>query len=187
MQIIRTRIAKNKYCPKSSKNISKYLSDTGHNKLSSVMGSGITLTNKKECIIKVIKPLKKIGEVSLKIATEKISSQEGGFLGNFLAPLMKVGLPLMKYVLTPLDKKYFEAIRINSSSVSNRRNYSKNIYGSGTTTLIISNEEIQEILKIVKSLKESGLLIKGVNEAIENVAKNTKRWTSLHLIKYISR
>ena len=151
------------------------------------MGSGITLTNKKECIIKVIKPLKKIGEVSLKIATEKISSQEGGFLGNFLAPLMKVGLPLMKYVLTPLDKKYFEAIRINSSSVSNRRNYSKNIYGSGTTTLIISNEEIQEILKIVKSLKESGLLIKGVNEAIENAAKNTKRWTSLHLIKYISR
>ena len=36
----------------------------------------------------------------------------------------------------------------------------KKIYGSGTTTLIISNEEMEDIMKIVKLLKESGLLIK---------------------------
>ena len=39
---------------------------------------------------------------------------------------------------------------------------------SGTTTLIISNEEMNDIMKIVKSPEESGLLIKGVSEAIKN-------------------
>ena len=39
---------------------------------------------------------------------------------------------------------------------------------SGTTTLIISNEEMNDIMKIVKSPKEFGLLIKGVSETIKN-------------------
>ena len=55
----------------------------------------------------------------------------------------------------------------------------KKIYGSGrpsdlafsATALIISNEEIEDIMKIVKSLKESGLLIKEINETIKNEAK----------------
>ena len=38
----------------------------------------------------------------------------------------------------------------------------KNIYGSGKTALIISKEEMEDIMKIVKSLEESGLLIKGI-------------------------
>ena len=45
------------------------------------------------------------------------------------------------------------------------------MFGSGTTTLIISNEEMNDIMKIVKSLQESGLLIKGVNKTIKNEAK----------------
>ena len=40
------------------------------------------------------------------------------------------------------------------------------------TTLIISNEEMDDIIKIVRSLEESGLLIKGVNKAIKNKANN---------------
>ena len=48
------------------------------------------------------------------------------------------------------------------------------MFGSGTTTLIISNEEMNDIMKIVKSLEESGLLIKGVSKAIKNEAKNKK-------------
>ena len=47
----------------------------------------------------------------------------------------------------------------------------KKIYGSGTTALIISNEEIRDIIKIVKSIEESGLLIKGISETIKNEAK----------------
>ena len=47
----------------------------------------------------------------------------------------------------------------------------KKIHGSGTTALIISNGEMKDIIKIVKLLKESGLLIKGISETIKNEAK----------------
>ena len=42
----------------------------------------------------------------------------------------------------------------------------KKIYGSGITALIISNAEMEDIIKIVKSLEESGLLLKGISETI---------------------
>ena len=45
------------------------------------------------------------------------------------------------------------------------------MFGSGFTTLIISNEEMNDIMKIVKSLEESGLLIKDVSNTIKNEAK----------------
>ena len=51
----------------------------------------------------------------------------------------------------------------------------KKIYGSGMTTIIISNKEMKEIMKILKSLEESALLIKGVRETIKNEAKKEKR------------
>ena len=51
----------------------------------------------------------------------------------------------------------------------------KKIYRSGTTALIISNEEMEHIIKIVKSFEESGLLIKGISETIKNEAKEQKR------------
>ena len=50
----------------------------------------------------------------------------------------------------------------------------KKMFGSGDTTLIISNEEINDIMKIIKPLEESGLLIKGVSETIKNEAKEQK-------------
>ena len=40
--------------------------------------------------------------------------------------------------------------------------------GSGATTLIISNDEMDDILKIVKSLENSGVLLKGVSETIQH-------------------
>ena len=43
--------------------------------------------------------------------------------------------------------------------------------GSGTATLIISNDEMDDIFKRVKSLENSGLLLKGVNETIQHEAK----------------
>ena len=44
----------------------------------------------------------------------------------------------------------------------------KNMFGSGMGTLIISNEEMYDIMKIVTSLEEYGLLIKSVSETIKN-------------------
>ena len=49
--------------------------------------------------------------------------------------------------------------------------YIKKISGSGTTTLIISNDEMEDILKIVKYLEDPGLLLKGVSETIQFEAK----------------
>ena len=47
--------------------------------------------------------------------------------------------------------------------------------GSGNTaTLIISNDEINDIIKIVKSPKDSGLLSKGVTETVQNEVKEQK-------------
>ena len=46
--------------------------------------------------------------------------------------------------------------------------YIKKILGSGTTTLTISNDEMDGIIKVVKSLEDSGLLLKGVSEDKED-------------------
>ena len=53
--------------------------------------------------------------------------------------------------------------------------YIKKILGSGKpTTLIISNDEMKDIIEIVKSLEDSGLLLKRVSETIQNEAKEQK-------------
>ena len=54
--------------------------------------------------------------------------------------------------------------------------YIKKILGSGnnTTTLIISNDEMKDIIKIVKSVEDSGLLLKGVSEVVQNEAREQK-------------
>ena len=50
----------------------------------------------------------------------------------------------------------------------------KKILGSGATTLIISNDEMKDILKIVKSLEDSGILLKGISETIKDEAKEQR-------------
>ena len=50
----------------------------------------------------------------------------------------------------------------------------KKNYGSGTTALIISNEEMKDIMKMVKSLEESGLLIKWTSETIKDKRREQK-------------
>ena len=56
--------------------------------------------------------------------------------------------------------------------------YIKKILGSSkhdnTTTLIISNDEMEDIIKIVASLEDSGLLLQGVSERIQNESKQQK-------------
>ena len=49
--------------------------------------------------------------------------------------------------------------------------YIKKMLGSGTTAPIISNDEIEDIIKIVKSLKDSGILLQRVSETVQNEVK----------------
>ena len=60
-----------------------------------------------------------------------------------------------------------------AASVTNAAIHKK-MSGSGMTTLIISNEELNDIMKIVKSLEESGWLIKGASQTIKNEANKLK-------------
>ena len=113
-------------------------------------GSGITLKkNEIKDVMKVIKSLENRG-ILLKGNTRIITIQEGRFL-NFLRPLMTASLPLMKNVLIPLAKSILIPLGLTAAASVTDAPIQKKIYGSGTTSLIISNEEIEDILKIVQS------------------------------------
>ena len=96
------------------------------------------------------------------------------FLGRFLESSLNPGLPLIKNVLKRLDKSVLISLGLAASASATEAAINKKMLGSGMNTLIISNEEINDIMKIVKSLEESGLLIKVVSETIKNEAKEQK-------------
>ena len=107
--------------------------------------------------------------------------KSGGFLGRLLGPLLKTGLPLMKSVIKPLAKSVLLQLGLTAAASAAASaadaGIHKKILGSGhnnNTTLIISNDEMDDISKIVKSLEDSGLLLKVVSETIQNEAKEQK-------------
>ena len=100
--------------------------------------------------------------------------QSGGFLGRLLGPLLKTGLPLIKNIIKPLAKTFLIPLGLTAAASAADAGIHKKILGSGNTTLIISNNEIEDIIKIVKSLEDSGLLLKGVSKTIQNEAKGQK-------------
>ena len=104
------------------------------------------------------------------------TGQSGGFLGRLLGPLLKTGLPLMKNVLKALAKSVLITLGLTAAAAAAATDATihKKMFGSGNMILIISNEEINDMMKIVKFLEESGLLIKGVSET-KMKQKNKKR------------
>ena len=94
--------------------------------------------------------------------------QSRGFLGRFLGPLLKTGLPLIRNVLEPLAKSVLVPLGLTASTSATDAAVYRKMFGSGTTILIISNEVMNDVMKIIESLEESGLLIKGLRETIEN-------------------
>ena len=109
----------------------------------------------------------------LKLSKAQISKiiQSGGFLGSLLSklagPLMKVAIPFTKNVLASLG--------ITAAALAMDAGIQKKKNGSGTTTLIISNEEMNNIMKIVKAFEDSNILLKGVTKKIKNETKERKR------------
>ena len=93
-----------------------------------------------------------------------------GFLGSLLSklagPLMKVAVTLAKNIIVPL------AITAAESAID--AGIQKKTYSSETATLINSNEEMNDIMKIVPALAYSNILFKGVTETIKNETKNKK-------------
>ena len=91
--------------------------------------------------------------------------QSGGFLDRLLGPLLKTGLPLIKNVLKPLSKSILIPLGLAAAASAADATIHNNMFASGMKTLIISKEEINDILK------KSGLLIKGVSEIIKHEAQ----------------
>ena len=92
---------------------------------------------------------------------------------------MKAGLPLIKIVLSPLAKTISTPLGLTAAASATDAAVHKRTFGSGCpldlssrmTTMAISNKEMNDIMKTVKSPEQSGLLIKGVTETIKNKAK----------------
>ena len=80
----------------------------------------------------------------------------------------------MKSGLTPLAESVLLPFGLSAAMSATDAAIQKTIYGSTTTALLSSNGEMADIKKIVKSLEESGLLIKGISETIKNEAKEQK-------------
>ena len=108
----------------------------------------------------------------LKLSKAEISKivQSGEFSGSLLSklagPLMKVAVPLAKNILAPLG--------ITAAASAIDAGIQKKIYGSRTATLIISNEEMNDIMKIVQALEDSNILLKEITKTIKNETKEQK-------------
>ena len=103
-------------------------------------------------------------DIKLSKAQMKKIVQSGGFLGKLLS---KLAGPLMK-VLAPLGLK--AAMSAIDGSIQ------KKIHGSGATKgagikLIIVQEDMNDIIRIIEALENSGILLKGVTKTIENETK----------------
>ena len=98
--------------------------------------------------------------------------QSGGFLGRLRGLLLKTGLPLMKNVVKPLVKSVLIPSRLTAAVSAAEARIHKKILGSGATTPVISNDEMKDIIRIVKFLEDSGLLLKEVSKTIQVKLKN---------------
>ena len=78
----------------------------------------------------------------------------------------------MKSVITPPAKSVLIPLRLTAAADAEIH---QEILGSGShTTLIISNKDMEDLIKIVKSLEDSGLLLNGVTESVQNEIKEQK-------------
>ena len=108
-------------------------------------------------------------DLKLSKAQIKKMIQSGRFLGKLLGklagPLMKVAMPLAKNVLAPLG--------LTAAMSAIDGGIQKKMRGEGVK-LIIENEDMNDIMKIIEALENSGILLKGVSKTIENETKELK-------------
>ena len=104
--------------------------------------------------------------INIKLPRAQISQiiQSGRFLGslfsNIAGPLMRLAVPLARNNLDPLG--------ITAAASAIDAGIQRKIHSSGTTALLISNEEMNDIMKIVQALNYSNILLKGITKTIKN-------------------
>ena len=109
--------------------------------------------------------------------------QSGGFLDRLFGPLLKTGSSLIKKVIKALAKSVLITLGLTAASPAADAEVYKNIVGSGErplestlhiATLITSNDEMEDIIKMVKFLEDSSLLWKGISQTVQNEATEQK-------------
>ena len=116
------------------------------------------LPNKK--VANLRRAFAKHTSTNIKLSKNQLSKmiQSGGFLGRLLSPLLRTRLPLMKSIIKPIAKSVLVRLGLTAGASAADARIHKKILGSGhNTTLIISNDEMEDTLKIIKSLEDSGL------------------------------
>ena len=115
----------------------------------------LLLTNRQ--VANIRKAFAKNTSTDIKLSKTQLSKmmQSGGFLGKLLGLLLKTRLPLLKIVIKPLAKSVLIPLGLIAAASAADAGIHKKILGSGhnNATLIISNDEMDDILKIVKSLE----------------------------------
>ena len=151
----------------------------------------LSLTNKQ------VKSLRKSfvskSSTDLKLSKTQLSKmvQSGEFLSRLFGSLLKIGLPLIKNVIKPLAKSVLISFGLTVAASAADAGIHKKILGSdqrhfssssphkrskqnNTTILIITNGEMKDIIEIVNSLEDSGLLLKRASETIQNESEEQK-------------
>ena len=88
---------------------------------------------------------------------------------------IKLAGPLMK-VAVPLAKNIFALLGITAAASAIGTGIHQKIHGSGNTTLIISNEEMNDIWKTFQALEDPNILLEGVTKPIKIKQKNKKKY-----------
>ena len=135
-------------------------------------------------VSKICKAFANNSSANIKLSQTQLHKirQSGGFLGRLLGPLLKPGLPLVGNLLKPFAISVVISLGLTAAASATDAAIHKKVFGSGTNpsdlakraTSIISNEEMNDIMKIVKSLEESGFLMKSVSKTSKNEVKEQK-------------
>ena len=138
----------------------------------------LLLTNRQVANLRKAFANKSSADIKLSKTQSSKMIQSGGFLGRSLVSLQKTGLSLIKNVIKPLAKSVLIPLGLTAAASTEDSGIHKKILGSGnrpsSTRLIISNDEMEDIIKTVKYLEDSSLLLNGVSETVQNKAKEKK-------------
>ena len=107
--------------------------------------------------------------IDIKLPKTQLSKmiQSRGFFCRLLGPLLKTGSPLTKNVIKLLAKSALIPLGLTAVASAADSGIHEKILGPGNnTTLIILNDKMKDLTEIVKSLEDSGLLLKGVSKTI---------------------
>ena len=138
----------------------------------------LLLTNRQVANLRKAFTNKSSTDIKLSKTQSSKMIQSEGFLSRILGPLLKPGLSLIKNVIKPLAKSFSNRLGLTAAASAADAGIHKKILRSGhncpsssashNATLIISNDGIKGIIKIIKSLEDSDLLLKGVTETVKD-------------------